>query len=76
MKTYATKDGYLKVELYNQNVRKKEYIHRLVGKALLKKDENKTEINHKDKNRKNNCVYNLEWVSKSENNYHKFSEKN
>ncbi len=52
-------------------------IHRLVGKVKLKKGEEffkkgskKYVVNHKDKNRANNCVENLEWVTPSGNAAH------
>jgi len=36
------------------------YIHRLVAQAFLEQTEGKTEVNHKDENKKNNNVENLE----------------
>jgi len=42
--------------------------HRLVAEAFLGLSE--LEVNHKDKNRKNNCIDNLEYVTSSENTIH------
>lgn len=55
-----TPSGYLKVWLYKQGRRKMFYIHRLVTKAFLKNPQNLPCINHKDFNKANNKVENLE----------------
>lgn len=57
------------VGLYKNNKRKMCKIHRLVAGAFIENDnpENKITVNHKDGNRSNNCVNNLEWASYSEN---------
>ena len=61
--------GYQIVSL-NRNGRKNKYVHRLVAEAFLDNPKNKKEVNHKDFNKKNNCVDNLEWVSQKENKIH------
>jgi hypothetical protein len=61
------KYGYLRVCLYKRNNRKAFYVHRLVAMAFIEKPENCTEINHKDCDRKNNHVENLEWVTHQQN---------
>lgn len=50
-------------------------IHRLVAKAFLDNPENKCCVNHKDHDRTNNNLSNLEWVTKSENALHGKSSK-
>ena len=62
--------GYFQVELVKNKKRKMMLVHRLVAEAFLEKQVNKTQINHKDYNRKNNNVENLEWCTGSENMIH------
>lgn len=60
--------GYLRVSLRDDKGRKKTYrIHRLVGMAYFPKSEWNEVINHKDGNRSNNNISNLEWCSQSHN---------
>ena len=62
--------GYLRVALKLKEERKwrQAYIHRLVAKAFIPNPDNKPEVNHKDENKSNNAVENLEWVTHIENN--------
>ena len=62
--------GYLQVDLYKNNKRSKHYIHRLVAQAYMPNPDGLPEVNHKDSNRTNNHVSNLEWVSSSGNSIH------
>lgn len=55
--------GYLYVSINNKMV----YIHRLVAETFIENPENKPQVNHKDFNKENNCVENLEWVTQTEN---------
>ena len=70
LKPTTKSNGYLQVDLYKDKVRKKFYVHRLVAEAFIPNPSNLKTINHKDKNRSNNHVDNLEWMSYSENNEH------
>lgn len=62
--------GYKRVALWKNNKYKFHLVHRLVAKALIPNTENKPCVNHKDGNKQNNHVNNLEWVTYSENTIH------
>lgn len=59
--------GYLVVCLRKDGKHTNKRIHRLVAEAYLPNPEGKAEVNHKDEDKTNNCVANLEWVSSKEN---------
>ena len=62
--------GYFQVDLYKNNKRTKHYVHRLVAQAYIPNPLGLPEVNHKDSDRTNNHVSNLEWVSSSGNSIH------
>ena len=70
MATSVSNAGYLQVALYKEGIGKAAHIHRLVALHYLSPVEGKTFVNHKDGNKHNNHVSNLEWVTKSENAIH------
>jgi hypothetical protein len=74
LKTRINRNGYLEVQLSTKGIRKNYRIHRLVAIAFLDNIENKPYINHKDGNKLNNNLYNLEWCTAKENDNH--SRKN
>jgi hypothetical protein len=53
---------------------KRDYIHRLVAKHFLDNPDNLPQVNHKDCNKSNNHVDNLEWISGSDNIKHAHEE--
>lgn len=70
------KAKYLAVILHNGDKKRQVRIHRLVAEAFIPNPNNYTEINHKDENKYNNHVENLEWCSRSYNvNYGTRNEK-
>ena len=69
-KPVKDKDGYLTVNLKKNGRYKCAKIHRLVAEAFLDNPNNFPCINHKDENKTNNHVINLEWCTiKYNNNY-------
>lgn len=65
--------GYNQIVLYGNN--KKRYdlmLHRIVALAFIPNPDNKPQVNHKDGNKDNNKVDNLEWATNSENGKHAF----
>lgn len=55
--------GYFTVCLYKNKTHKYYLIHRLVALTFLPNPDNLPIINHKDEDKSNNCVENLEWCS-------------
>lgn len=73
LKLDLSNNGYLRATLYKDHKRNKKSIHRLVAEAFIPNPENKPQINHKNGDKKDNRVENLEWVTQSENMLHAYS---
>lgn len=67
LKPGKDKDGYLYVILCVNNERKKYLIHRLVAMAYIPNPDLLPTVNHKDENKTNNSINNLEWMFKQDN---------
>ena len=63
-----TELGYLVVILTHNGIKKSKRVHRLVAEAFIPNPNNLPEINHKDENKLNNSVDNLEWCNRTYNN--------
>lgn len=74
-KLSKTKKGYLKVMLTNsEGIRKGFFVHRLVIGNFYK--ESNLQVNHKDLNKENNFIDNLEYVTNRENQIHRIDKNN
>ena len=67
-----TENGYYRISLYIDGKPKTYKLHRLIAECFLEKQEGKTQVNHKDCDKLNNEVSNLEWCNNSENQLHAY----
>ena len=63
----TTRSPYLYVKLYKHNVMHGRAVHRCVALAFIPNPDGKEQVNHKDGNKLNNSVENLEWCTRLEN---------
>lgn len=66
------RNGYLCVSLKTDSGWKNFSVHRLIAQCFLPNPDNKPCVNHKDGNKHNNAVSNLEWCTYSENEKHSY----
>lgn len=72
LKQGVHRQGYSLVWLCGENGRHGKAVHRLVAEAFIDNLNSKPQVNHKDGNKSNNCVRNLEWSTGSENTIHAY----
>lgn len=70
------KDGYLMFRVTKDGKQKLINAHRTIAKLFIKNTRGCKEVNHKDSNRENNVVINLEWVTSKENIQHAIQKGN
>lgn len=63
-KSPRLRKGYLQVRIGDKDL----FIHRLVAEAFIPNPDSLPCVNHKDENKTNNCVDNLEWCTSAYNN--------
>mgnify|MGYP001771891997 CR=1 FL=1 len=68
LKPQRIKTGYLLVGLCKNREKKMCYVHRIVAQTFTPNPDNLPEVNHKDENKDNNSVQNLEWCDRKYNN--------
>lgn len=64
------KSGYRMVVLIINGKKQYHNVHRIIAKAFIPNPKGLREVNHKDGNKLNNAVSNLEWVTTRENQIH------
>lgn len=67
-----TRNGYLRITLSKKGINKRYLIHRLVAKHFISNPNGKPCVNHKDGNKHNNKLSNLDWCTYSENEKHSY----
>lgn len=67
IKPIVKKHGYAVVSLHKNGRVKTKTMHRLVAETFIPRIDGKTQVNHKDEDKTNNRVDNLEWVTAEEN---------
>ena len=67
LKSRKNRDGYLLVNLYKDSKMKTYVIHRLIAETYLPNQDNLPEVNHKDEDKSNNALPNLEWCTREYN---------
>ena len=58
---FSNNQGYIQVYLYKNGIRNGFKVHRLVAQAFIPNPDNLPQVNHKDEDKTNNNVDNLEW---------------
>lgn len=72
MKYQIDRKGYFRVTLRKNNKAHTVLVHRLIAKAFLPTEDYTQTVNHKDGNKLNNQLDNLEWMSLSDNVIHAY----
>ena len=67
LKPQKNRCGYLYINLYKNGIMKHITIHKLVAEAFIDNPDNLPQVNHKDENKANNNVNNLEWCDRKYN---------
>lgn len=66
----VSRHGYERVCLFKMDRERRYRVHRLVAMAFIPNPDNLPQVNHKDGNKRNNHVSNLEWITNEDNMHH------
>lgn len=72
LKPFVNTRGYLQIGLSKKNKKCKFLMHRLVALHFIPNPDEKDSVHHRDHNRHNNRLSNLEWVTVEENNSYNY----
>lgn len=72
LKSSISNKGYFYVVLYKQNKATHRYIHRLIAEHFIENPKELPCVNHKDANKLNNNIINLEWCTHKQNIQHAY----
>ena len=70
LKTRVGSSGYIYLSLSKNGTTTTKLAHRVIAEAFLENKEDKEQVNHKDCNKENNNISNLEWNTRAENRDH------
>lgn len=70
----TTRNGYCLVTLFREKRRCYQLVHRLVATTFVPNPDGRSEVNHKNGDKADNCVNNLEWCTTSENLKHRYQK--
>jgi hypothetical protein len=70
LKCQIDKLGYVRIRFCVETLKTTHKVHRLVAKAFIENPNDLPQVNHKDGDKENNAVTNLEWCTNGENQIH------
>lgn len=74
LKPSVDRFGYVRFSATKNKKQKTLRIHRLVAEIFIPNPNNLPQVNHKDGNKLNNTIFNLEWCTDSDNKLHAYKE--
>lgn len=63
LEPWKSRKGYMKVALRKNNKTYEKFVHRLVAESFMPTQDKTLQVNHKDTNKENNTLENLEWCT-------------
>lgn len=69
---HIDRGGYYALQLSKRGTTSSYWLHRLIGETFIANPDKKRYINHRDGNKLNNAIWNLEWCTHAENIQHAY----